>query len=57
MNAFLPKEHGDIIAARQRRELAWHTRVMICTTVISSIDSTLSIVVDEIEREEVKDSL
>ncbi|POS84020.1 hypothetical protein EPUL_004205 [Erysiphe pulchra] len=50
MNTFLPKEQRDIIAARQRRELAWHARVMICTTVISS---TLESFVDEVEKEEV----
>ncbi|KHJ30277.1 putative eka-like protein [Erysiphe necator] len=28
-NAFLPKELADIIATRQRRERAWHTRLLI----------------------------
>ncbi|KHJ34274.1 putative eka-like protein [Erysiphe necator] len=51
-NAFLPKELAEIIAARQRRERAWHVRVMICTTVLSNIDSTLANLVEDIEKEE-----
>ncbi|POS84556.1 hypothetical protein EPUL_004152 [Erysiphe pulchra] len=35
-NAFLPKELADIIATRQRRERAWHARLMLCTTVINN---------------------
>ncbi|POS82231.1 hypothetical protein EPUL_006828, partial [Erysiphe pulchra] len=30
-NAFLPKELAEIVAIRQRRERAWHARLMICT--------------------------
>ena len=51
-NAFLPKELAEIIAARQRRERAWHVRVMICTTVLSNIDSTLANLVEDTEKEE-----
>ncbi|POS82614.1 hypothetical protein EPUL_004433, partial [Erysiphe pulchra] len=51
-NLFLPKELAEIIATRQRRERAWHARVLICTTVISYIDSTLAAFEDEIEKEE-----
>ncbi|KHJ35827.1 putative eka-like protein [Erysiphe necator] len=51
-NLFLPKELAEIIATRQRRERAWHARVLICTTVISYIDNTLAAFEDEIEKEE-----
>ncbi|POS84613.1 hypothetical protein EPUL_002635, partial [Erysiphe pulchra] len=50
-NAFFPKELADTIAIRQRRERAWHARLLICTTIISSIDS--SNFHDEVEKEEV----
>ncbi|KHJ35103.1 putative eka-like protein [Erysiphe necator] len=52
-NAFLPKELAEIIATRQRHERAWHARILICTTVISCIDSGLAIFEDEVEKEEV----
>ncbi|KHJ33121.1 putative eka-like protein [Erysiphe necator] len=52
-NAFLPKELADIIAIRQRRERAWHARLRICTTMISSIDSTLANFKEEVEIEEI----
>ncbi|KHJ30596.1 putative eka-like protein [Erysiphe necator] len=52
-NAFLPKELADVIATRQRRERAWHARILICTTVISCIDSALAIFEDEVEKEEI----
>ncbi|KHJ31243.1 putative eka-like protein [Erysiphe necator] len=52
-NAFLPQELTDIIATRQRRERAWHARLLICTTMISSIDSTLINFTEELEIEEV----
>ncbi|POS84704.1 hypothetical protein EPUL_004648, partial [Erysiphe pulchra] len=52
-NAFLPQELAEIIATRQRRERAWHARLMICTTVISYLDSTLANFTNEIEKEEV----
>ncbi|KHJ31886.1 putative eka-like protein [Erysiphe necator] len=51
-NAFLPQELADIIATRQRRERAWHARLMICTTVFSSIESTLATFTKEVEIEE-----
>ncbi|KHJ36468.1 putative eka-like protein [Erysiphe necator] len=51
-NAFLPKELAEIVANRQRRERAWHARLMCCTTVISNIDSTLANITDDIEKEE-----
>ncbi|POS84842.1 hypothetical protein EPUL_003598, partial [Erysiphe pulchra] len=51
-NAFLPKELAEVIATRQRRERAWHVRVMICTTVLSNIESTLANLVEGIEKEE-----
>ncbi|POS85501.1 hypothetical protein EPUL_004639 [Erysiphe pulchra] len=51
MNALLSKELGDIMLARQRRELAWHAHAMKCTTVISSIDSSLASFVDKVEEE------
>ncbi|KHJ31587.1 putative eka-like protein [Erysiphe necator] len=51
-NAFLPKELAEIVANRQRRERAWHARLMLCTTVISNIDSTLANITDDIEKEE-----
>ncbi|POS82309.1 hypothetical protein EPUL_006571 [Erysiphe pulchra] len=52
-NAFLPKELVEVIATRQRRERAGLVRILICTTVISCIDSTLASFEDEIEKEEV----
>ncbi|KHJ30976.1 putative eka-like protein [Erysiphe necator] len=52
-NAFLPKELADIIATRQRRRRAWHARLLICTTMISSIDSTLADFKEEDEVEEI----
>lgn len=52
-NAFLPRELAEIVATRQRRERAWHARIMICTTAYSSIESTLANFHDEIEKEEV----
>ncbi|POS82205.1 hypothetical protein EPUL_005827 [Erysiphe pulchra] len=51
-NAFLPKKLVEIFDIRQRRERAWHARLMICTSVISNIESTLSNFKDEIEKEE-----
>ncbi|POS82537.1 hypothetical protein EPUL_006570 [Erysiphe pulchra] len=53
VNAFLPRELAEIVATRQRRERAWHTRIMICTTVYSNIESTLANFSDEFEKEEV----
>ncbi|KHJ31153.1 putative eka-like protein [Erysiphe necator] len=53
-NAFLPKELANVIAIRQRRERAWHARLMICTTISSSIESTLANFKNEIEKEEVE---
>ncbi|KHJ35001.1 putative eka-like protein [Erysiphe necator] len=52
-NALLPKELSDVIATRQRRERAWHARLMIFTTTISYIESALEIFKDEVEKEEV----
>ncbi|POS84484.1 hypothetical protein EPUL_003544 [Erysiphe pulchra] len=52
-NAFLPKELAEIVAIQQRRERAWHARLMICTTTISSLESTFTNFKDEIEVEEV----
>ncbi|POS83818.1 hypothetical protein EPUL_005061, partial [Erysiphe pulchra] len=46
------KELAEIIATRQRRERAWHARLLIYSTVISYIDSTLAAFEDEIENEE-----
>ncbi|KHJ32024.1 putative eka-like protein [Erysiphe necator] len=43
----------EIIATRQRREQAWHARLLICTTVISYLDSSLVNFTKEIEKEEV----
>ncbi|KHJ36134.1 putative eka-like protein [Erysiphe necator] len=51
-NVFLPKELAEIIATRQRRERAWHVRLMIFTTVLSNIDSTLANLDEDIEKEE-----
>ncbi|POS83895.1 hypothetical protein EPUL_005052, partial [Erysiphe pulchra] len=53
VNAFLPMQLAEIIAIRQRREHAWHARILICTTMISSIDSTLVNFKEEIEMEEI----
>ncbi|KHJ32680.1 putative eka-like protein [Erysiphe necator] len=51
-NAFLPRELAEIVATRQRRERAWHTRLMICTTIHSCIENNLSNFSNEIEKEE-----
>ncbi|KHJ33976.1 putative eka-like protein [Erysiphe necator] len=53
-NAFLPKELAEIVATRQRRERAWHARLMICTTTMSNIESTLVNFKDDVEKEEVE---
>ena len=50
--SYLPREFTDIIAIRDRRERAWHARLMICTSAISCIESTLAGFEDEIEKEE-----
>ncbi|KHJ33587.1 putative eka-like protein [Erysiphe necator] len=52
-NVFLPQELFDIIANRHRREREWYALLMICSTLISSIDSTLAIFNKEVESEEV----
>ncbi|KHJ33249.1 putative eka-like protein [Erysiphe necator] len=52
--AFLPKELADVIAFRQRRGRAWHAHLMICTTIISSVESTPASFKNEIEKEEVE---
>ncbi|KHJ32266.1 putative eka-like protein [Erysiphe necator] len=52
-NAFLPKELAHVIATRQRRERAWHARLMICTTAISYKESALENFKEEVEKEEV----
>ncbi|POS83255.1 hypothetical protein EPUL_005455 [Erysiphe pulchra] len=53
VNAYLSQEPAENIATRQRHERAWYARIMICTTVISSIDSTLAIFTKEVEKEEI----
>ncbi|POS83689.1 hypothetical protein EPUL_006258, partial [Erysiphe pulchra] len=52
VSKFIPQELAEIVAIRQRRERAWHARILICTSVISNIDSTLADLKDEISREE-----
>ncbi|KHJ35409.1 putative eka-like protein [Erysiphe necator] len=52
-NAFLPEELAEITAIRQSRERAWHSRLMICATVISYVESTLANLTEEEEKEEV----
>ncbi|KAI0996157.1 hypothetical protein K3495_g12023 [Podosphaera aphanis] len=51
-NAFIPKELAEIIATRQHRERTWHARLILCTTVISNLESTLTNFTDEIEKKE-----
>ncbi|KAI1005068.1 hypothetical protein K3495_g3158 [Podosphaera aphanis] len=51
-NAFIPKELAEIIATRQHRERTWHACLILCTTVISNLESTLTNFTDEIEKEE-----
>lgn len=51
-NPFFPKELANIIVIRQRRERAWYTCLLLCTSMISSIDSTL-VNFKEVEMEEV----
>ncbi|POS81842.1 hypothetical protein EPUL_006723, partial [Erysiphe pulchra] len=51
-NAYLPKEITEIIEARRRQERAWHVRLLICASIYSNIDSTLSIYKEDVEREE-----
>ncbi|KHJ36056.1 putative eka-like protein [Erysiphe necator] len=51
---FSQEELAEIIAFRQSRERAWHARFMICTTVISNVDSTLSSFTEDVEKEEVE---
>ncbi|KHJ35076.1 putative eka-like protein [Erysiphe necator] len=52
VSKFIPQELVEIVAMRQRRERAWHARILICTSVISNIDSTLANFKDEISKEE-----
>ncbi|KHJ33344.1 putative eka-like protein [Erysiphe necator] len=52
MSKFIPQELAEIFGIRQRREHAWHGRILICTSVISNIDSTLTNCKDEFSREE-----
>ena len=49
---FLPRELSDVIAIRQRRERAWHARLMICTSAISCVEGFLASFQDGIEKEE-----
>ncbi|KHJ33521.1 putative eka-like protein [Erysiphe necator] len=51
-NAFLPREFAEVVAIRQRRERTWYERLMICITIHSCIESTLSNFSIEIEKEE-----
>ncbi|POS85814.1 hypothetical protein EPUL_001067 [Erysiphe pulchra] len=51
-NTFILQELAEIIATRQRRERAWHARLIICTTVISNLDSTIANFTEEIAIEE-----
>ncbi|POS84848.1 hypothetical protein EPUL_002434 [Erysiphe pulchra] len=44
---------AEIVATRQRHERAWHTRIIVYTTVYSNIESTLANFSDEIEKEEI----
>ncbi|KAI1005748.1 hypothetical protein K3495_g2462 [Podosphaera aphanis] len=53
VNAYLPRELANIVEERQRRQLAWHVRMMICTSAISSIDSLLANFKEGVEKEEV----
>ncbi|POS83444.1 hypothetical protein EPUL_005216, partial [Erysiphe pulchra] len=48
----IPSNGSENTDIGNRRERAWYARILICTTVISSIDSTLAIFEDEIEKEE-----
>ncbi|KHJ32202.1 putative eka-like protein [Erysiphe necator] len=52
-NAFLPEELAEILVIRQSRERAWHTRLMICATVISNTEITLANFTKKVEKEEV----
>ncbi|KAI1001072.1 hypothetical protein K3495_g7127 [Podosphaera aphanis] len=52
LNAYLPRELAIIVEERQRREQAWHVRMMICTSAISSIDSLLANFKEGVEKEE-----
>ncbi|KHJ36343.1 putative eka-like protein [Erysiphe necator] len=45
-------EGMKIVAIRQRRERAWHARILNCTSVIINIDSTLADFKDEISKKE-----
>ncbi|EPQ66221.1 Bgt-3395 [Blumeria graminis f. sp. tritici] len=51
-NEFLPRKLAQIIEERQRRELAWHACIMMCTCAISSIESALSGFMKDIEKDE-----
>ncbi|KHJ36167.1 hypothetical protein EV44_g3479 [Erysiphe necator] len=49
--SFLLKENTEVIATCQRRERAWHACLKFYKFVISNIDSTLTLLVDAIEKE------
>lgn len=50
-NVFLRKL-AKLIVTSQRRERAWHARLMICTTIHSSIESSFSNFSNENNKEE-----
>ena len=49
---YLPREIIDLIKTRQSQEKFWQTRLAICTSVVSNIDSTLSSFKDESGQKE-----
>lgn len=49
---FIPQELADIIAVRQRCERTWRARLMIYSSVISSIDSALAEFKDNVSKNE-----
>ncbi|KHJ34547.1 putative eka-like protein [Erysiphe necator] len=52
VSRFIPQELAEIVAMRQCHERVWHARILICTSVISNIDSTLADFKNEISKDE-----
>ncbi|KHJ30415.1 putative eka-like protein [Erysiphe necator] len=50
----LPPELAKIFAARQQQERAWHTRLMVCTSFISNIESIVNNFQEGEEKETVR---
>lgn len=51
---YLPQEFSEVLRLQQRRERIWRARMMICTSMISNIDSSIANFQEELEKDEAK---